>query len=182
MRRGSKRVKKLFVSALVALASLAFVVPAHASTQTIDASLSSALSMTTAPTATIPSWTLASSGANTTSGGSLAMNANEPYTVSVTADKTRMTEYTGSAYVASSPKTLTSPLVVTPVRTGGTAPLAATVSAATLGTSSLLVVGTGLGTDLFDLTLAQTTAITDSALPGGETYHIVLTYTASSTL
>jgi hypothetical protein len=177
-------VKKLFVAAVVVLGSLALVVPAHASTQTIDASLSSALSMTTSPTATISSWTLASSGANTTSGGSMALSSNQPYTVSVSADKTRLTEYVTatSSYVASSPKALTSPLVITPTRTGGTAPTAATASAATLGTSTLLVTGTGLGTDTFDLSLGQTTAITDSTLPSGETYHIVLTYTASSSL
>ncbi|MCA1831286.1 MAG: hypothetical protein ABR548_14555 [Actinomycetota bacterium] len=173
--------KKLFLAAGIAVASLAMVVPAHAATQTIDANLSGALSMTTSPTATISSWSLASSGANTTSGGSVVMNANQPYTVGVTADKTRMTEYASGAYVSSSPKTLTSPMTITAVRSAGTAVSAGVGAAAIVGTSTLLATGTGLGTDTYDITLAQPTAITDQALSTGS-YHIVLTYTASSTL
>jgi hypothetical protein len=110
----------------------------------------------------------------------MTVSANSPYTVTVTADKTRMSEWDGTDYVASG-KTLTSPLVIDAARSGGTAPTAATTSAATIGTSSALAVGTGLGTDIFDVTLSQTTAVTDSAL-ADNTYHIVLTYTASSTL
>ena len=175
--------RKSIVAAIVALC-VAVPVAAAASTQTIDASLSDTVSMTTTPTSTISSWTLASTGANSTSGGQLTVSSNSAYTVAVTADKTRMTEYVTatSSYVAGSPKTLSSPLTVTATRSGGTAAVPGVGAAAVIGTSSALAAGTGLGTDTYDVSLSQPTVITDSALPGGETYHIVLTYTASSSL
>ncbi len=173
--------KKLIAGAIVVLAVCAIAGTAGAATQTITANLTNSVSMTADPTSTISSWVLAASGANTVSGGSMTVSANSPYTVTVSADKTRLSEWDGSAYVTNG-KTLTNPLVITPTRSGGTAPTAATASAATIGTSSTLAVGTGLGTDTFDLSLGQTTAIGDSALADPNTYHIVLTYTASSTL
>jgi hypothetical protein len=176
--------RKLVV-AVVAVICISIPVAATASSsQVIDASLSSTVSMTTSPTATISSWTLASTGANTRSGGQMTINANGPYLVSVTADKTRMTEYvtSTSSYVSSSPKTLTSPLTVTATRSSGTAVTPGAGLAAIVGTSTTLATGTGLGTDTYDVSLSQPTAITDTALPSGETYHIELTYTASSTL
>jgi hypothetical protein len=121
------------------------------------------------------------SGANTTSGGSLTVNSNQPYTGTVTADKSRMTEYASGAYVSSSPKTLATALTVQSARSSGTAPVAGVASNAVVGTSTLLATGTGLGTDTYDITLSQPTLITDQALSTG-TYHIVLTYTVSSTL
>ena len=175
--------RKLIGASVVALLIGAFAIPASASTQTIDATLGSTLAMTATPSSSV-SWTLASSGANTTSGGSMTINSNQPYIVSVTADKTKMTEYVtaSSAYATGTPKTLTTALTVQSVRSAGTAVVAGVGSNAVVGTSTLAATGTGLGTDTYDETLSQPTLITDSALPAGETYHIQLTYTASSTL
>jgi len=173
--------KKLLGASVIALLIGAVAIPAGASTQTIDATLGSTLAMTATPSSSV-SWTLASSGANTTSGGSMTLNSNQPYIVSVTADKSKMTEYASGAYVASSPKTLTTALTVQSVRSAGTAVVAGVGSNAVVGTSTLAATGTGLGTDTYDVTLSQPTLISDPALPPGETYHIVLTYTASSTL
>jgi len=171
--------KKLIAAGITALLIGAFAIPASASTQTIDATLGSSLSMTATPTASV-SWSLASSGANTTSGGSMTINSNVAYTVNVTADKSTMTEYTSGAYVSSSPKTLTTALTVQSVRSAGTAAVPGVGSNAVIGTSTLAATGTGLGTDTYDETLSQPTLITDPALPAGHTYHIVLTYTASA--
>jgi hypothetical protein len=173
--------RKLLGASVVALLVGAFAIPATASTQTIDATLTNTISMTATPSSSV-SWTLASSGANTASGGSMTINSNGPYTVSVTADKSKMTEYTSGAYVASSPKTLTTALTVQSARSAGTAVVPGVGSNAVVGTSTLAATGTGLGTDTYDVTLSQPTLITDPALPAGETYHIQLTYTASSTL
>lgn len=156
--------------------------PAGAATQTIDATLAASVTMSTSPTSTISSWTLASTGANTTSGGSVGVTANAPYIVTVQADKAKMTEYvtSTSSYVTPSPKTLAASLSLVPVLSSGTAVPVASLAVGT--TASTLATGAGLGTDVMSLTLSQTTAVTDPALPSGRTYHIVLTYTASSTL
>jgi hypothetical protein len=174
--------KRTVIVGIVALVIGAVALPASASTQTVDATLSSTLAMTTTPSATVSGWTLASTGANTTSGGSMIINANQPYIVAVTADKSKMTEYASGAYVASSPKTLTTALTVQSSRSAGSAAVAGIGSNAVIGTSSTAATGSGLGTDTYDITLSQPTVITDPALPPGETYHIVLTYTLSSTL
>jgi pectate lyase len=173
--------KKILAAGIVALAIGAMALPASASTQTIDATLGSTLAMTATPSSTV-SWGLASTGTNTTSGGSLTVNSNAPYTATVTADKTKMTEWvtgTPGAY-ASSPKTLATALSVAGSRSAGTAAVAGVGATAVVGTSTTLATGTGLGTDTYDVTLSQPTLITDSGLPSGETYHIVLTYTASA--
>src|ERR1043166_8684856 len=107
--------KRLFLAAALAVGVFAIAAtPASAAPQVIDANVASAISMTTSPTASISGWNLASTGANTTSGGSIAVNSNQPYTVTVTADKSKMTEYitASSAYVSSSPKSLTTALSV----------------------------------------------------------------------
>jgi hypothetical protein len=176
--------KKILVIGIMTLAVGAMALPAGAATQTIDATLGGTLSMTASPSTSVSGWSLASSGANTTSGGSMTINSNQPYTVGVTADKTKMTEYVTAttSYVASSPKTLAAAPQIIGARSAGTAVVAGVGATAVVGTSTLLATGTGLGTDTYDITLSQTTAITDTALPSGETYHIVLTYTASSTL
>src|SRR5258708_2600451 len=113
----ARSMKKMLAIGIVALAVAAMAIPASASTQTIDATLGSTLAMTATPSSTV-SWGLASSGANTTSGGSLTVNSNQPYTATVTADKTKMTEWitASSAYVASSPKALTTALSVAGAR------------------------------------------------------------------
>lgn len=173
--------RKVGFIGIVAL-MLGIVAPVWAETQTIDATLGSSVSMTTAPTATVSGWALAGSGANTRSGGSMTISSNAPYTVTVVADKAKMTEYvTATAlYVATAPKTLTNSLSVIPTLTSGTGvPVASLAVGTTAGT---LATGSGLGTDSYSLTLSQTTVIGDAALPSGRTYHIVLTYTASSTL
>lgn len=176
--------KKVLAPAALILALAIMAGPAGASTQTIDATLSNTVSMTTTPDATVSGWNLASSGANQTSGGTMTVNANSAYTVTVTGDKTRMTEYitASSAYETTSPKTLTTALSVVGARTGGTAPVAGTAATAVVGTSSTFATGTGGGTDTYSVTLSQPTVITDEALAAGRTYHIVLTYTASSAL
>lgn len=163
---------------------LALLVPggAGAATQTIDATLGSSVSMTTSPTASISGWALSAAGANTTSGGSMTIQANAPYTVTVVADQAKMTEYvTGtSSYVTPSPKQLTAALSVVPTLSGGAGVPVASLAVGTV--AAPLATGTGLTTDSYALTLSQTTAVTDSPLASGRTYHIVLTYTASAAL
>jgi hypothetical protein len=181
MSREARSMKKILAAGIVVLALGAMALPASASTQTIDATLGSTLAMTATPSSTV-AWGLASTGANTTSGGSLTVNSNAPYTATVTADKTKMTEWvtgTPGAY-ASSPKTLATALSVAGSRSAGTAAVAGVGATAVVGASTTLATGTGLGTDTYDVTLSQPTLITDSGLPSGETYHIVLTYTASA--
>jgi hypothetical protein len=180
MSREARSMKKILAVGIVALAIGAMALPASASTQTIDATLGSTLAMTATPSSTV-SWSLASTGANTTSGGSLTVNSNAPYTATVTADKTKMTQWiTGSSAYASSPKTLATALSVLGSRSAGTAAVAGVGATAVVGTSTTLATGTGLGTDTYDVTLSQPTLITDSGLPSGDTYHIILTYTASA--
>lgn len=174
---------KVFAAAAVVLVTALVAGPVGAATQTVDATLGNTVSMDTSPTAEISGWTLASTGSNTTSGGSMAISANSPYTVTVTGDKSLLSEYDTVAedYVVDG-KTLSSALSVISSRTGGTAPVPGIAATAVVGTSSTLATGTGLGTDEYSLTLSQPTLITDEALESGHTYHIVLTYTASSTL
>lgn len=169
---------------LVAAALAPAAVPAGASDQEVDASLSSTIAMTAEPSSTVSGWVLSATGSNTTSGGAMTVNSNQPYTVAVTADQSRMTEYVTAAagYAASSPKTLTTPISVVAARTGGSAATPGVAATAVVGTSSTLATGTGLGTDTYSLSLSQPTSIADPALPSGRTYHIVLTYTLTSTL
>lgn len=176
--------KRLLVVTGMVAAVIAVALPARAADQVVDANLASVLQMTTSPTASVSGWNLAGTGGNTTSGGSIGVNANQPWTISVTADKTKMTEYVtaSAAYVSPSPKSLTTGLSIQPTRTGGTAVVPGVGATATTGSSTLLATGTGLGTDDFNITLSQPTLIVDPALVAGRTYHIVLTYTLSSTL
>lgn len=177
-------------AALVASSAL-LVAPANAaSTQVVNASLGSSVTMTAnVPDVTTSApWTLASTGANTRAGGSVTVNSNAPYTLTVSSDKASLTAWDTSlnsgagGYVASSPKSLTAPLTVSGTRSSGTAVVPGVAAAAVTGVSTLLATGTGLGTDVYDVSFSQPTLITDSALPTGHYYHAVLTYTASSTL
>ena len=138
------------------------------------------------PTGSISSWNLASTGSNTISGGTISVSALlSAYTVTVTADKTRMTEYNAGAYVAGG-KTLTAPLNVIAVLTNPHCVVPGTGATAIIGTSTTLATGVGLAltgcTDTYNITLSQLTSITDPALTPGHNYHIVLTYTVSGGL
>ena len=172
--------KKLLTVAAIAAALTAAAVPAGAADQIVTASVDSVISMSTPPSATVSFGTL-TTGAHTASGGSVGISANVPYLVTVSADKTAMSEYdtVGTAYVASG-KTLASPLSIIPVRSGGTALVPGIATPAIIGVSTLLATATGLGTDTYDLTLSQPTGLTDRTLAVGHTYRIVLTYTASA--
>lgn len=119
---------------------------------------------------------------NRVSAGTITITSTAGYTVKVAADRTAMTEWTGTAYVTSSPKTLGSPLQATcsaPTGTGATCSAltatSITPSGATFATSA---VSTGAGSHVFTLTLSQPTALTDYPA----TYHLVLTITASALL
>lgn len=138
-----------------------------------------AVTMTTEPSAVVSGWTLAPSGANSTGGGTMTIDATGPYSVTIVSDVNRMSEHDGTSYVASG-RALGSALTVAASRTAGTAPVPGTgLAVATSTTAGTLATGAGLGTDTYSITLSQPTAGTDAALPGGRTYHIVLTYTAA---
>lgn len=174
--------RKFIAGAVFAAAVGALAAPhAKAETQTIDATLGSSVSMTTAPS-NVASWALAASGTNTKSGGSLAVSANSSYTVSVVAEKATLSEWDGAAYVTGG-KSLASALTVSATRTGGTAPVAATSTSVAVATvAGTLVTGSGGGTDEFSVSLSQPTLSTDKPLSGTNTYHNKLTYTASAAL
>jgi hypothetical protein len=176
--------KRLIIGTAIVATVFAATIPARAAPQIVDASIGSSLSMTTSPNSSVSGWVLASTGANTASGGSMGINSNQPYTVAVTGDKATMTEYVtaSSSYVSSSPKALGQPISVIAVRTGGTTTSVGVGATAVVGTSPTVATGAGLGTDTYSVTLSQPTSIVDPALPSGRTYHIVLTYTLSSTL
>lgn len=172
------------------LLAAALVAPAGAATQIIDATLSGAVAMTTSPTATVNNWALAI-GANSKSAGNMTIQASVPYVVTVTAEKATLTEWNPAAnggaggYVTGG-KTLTTPMVITPSATGGTVPLVGSgvsVLTPSVGTgSSNLVTGIGGTTDTYSLSLGQTVLVSDSPTTGSNTYHNVLTYTASAAL
>lgn len=173
--------RKASLAALIAVACGALISPASGATQIIDATLAPGVAMTGIPTPNI-SWALAMAGPNTTSGGSMTVSANTPYTVTMGAEKNFLTQWNGTGYVVGGFE-LSAPLAVAAQRTGGTAVVPGVglvLPATTVG--GLIGTGTGLGTDTFSLTLSQPTVITDKALPTGHTYHNVLTYTASSTI
>src|SRR5260221_1843553 len=138
------------------------------------------------PTATVSSWNLSSTGSNSISGGTLSVSALfSAYTVAVTADKTRMTEYSGGSYVAGG-KSLTAPLNVTAVLSNPHCLVPGTGATAIIGISTTLATGVGLALtgcmDTYSITLSQLTSISDPALIPGHGYHIVLTYTVSGGL
>jgi hypothetical protein len=176
--------KRLGVGLLAIGAVCVLAWPAAANPQTVTGNVATSLSMdTTSLTTTISNWALAAYGSNTTSGGSMTITSNVPYTVNVTSDKTVMSEYNtaSSTYVASG-KTLTSPLSVTAARSGGDAVVPGVGATAASNGSTLLATGTGLGSDTYATTLSQPTVIKDPRLGTNRTYRMVLTYTVSSTL
>jgi len=145
-----------------------------------------AVSMAGPTGVTVSGWSLSSSGTNTISGGTLTVSALlSSYTVTVQADKSNMSEYASGAYVSSG-KTLGAALHVITARTGGSGVSCNGAGQnATVGTSATTVAsGPGglLCSDIYSVTLSQTTAISDSALLPGHVYHIILTYTLSGGL
>lgn len=161
----------------VALAALAVTVavlaaPAGAETTVVTASLGSSVSISTPPSAAVNMGAL-SLGANTASGGSIAVSANTAYTVTVAADNATMKSWNGSTYGADA---LTTPLTLTPTLAGGV-PVVSPVAA--VGTTpATFMTGTGLTSDSATIQLAQTVLAGDK--PG--TYRTVLTYTAAPSL
>jgi len=145
-----------------------------------------AVSMAGPTSATVSGWSLSSSGTSTISGGTLTVSALlSSYTVTVQADKSTMSEFTGGAYVSGG-KRLGAALHVITVRTGGSG-LSCNGAGqnATVGTGVVTVAsgpGGVLCSDIYSVTLSQTTAISDTALVPGHTYHIILTYTLSGGL
>lgn len=139
---------------------------------TVTGTIAESISISSAP-ATAVNMTLASTGANTASGGTIEVTANADYTLTVQGDKNAMTSWDGSVY--DDITTLGSSMTVTPVLDSGVGvPVAAIVSTA----EEIIATSVGLTTDTYSLTLAQPTTVADA--PG--TYRIVLTYTASPTL
>ncbi|MFN2641047.1 MAG: hypothetical protein ABR548_04015 [Actinomycetota bacterium] len=166
--------KRAVLAAAAIAAGLLFAAPAP------PAYALGSVSMTTARSATISGWTLVPSGANTRAAGSIGITATGPYLVTVSADRSRMTEYvTASAAYATTPKTLGAALSVLTTTTSG---LGIATSSVSVGTSATTIATGVTGTDAYSVSLSQPTAITDRALASGRTYHIALTYTASTTV
>lgn len=169
--------KRALAAALAALALAALPAGADTtSTQTIDAAIAGTITMSTTPSATVSSWNLSASGANTVSGGTIVVAANTPYKVTVMSDVAKMTQWTGTAYVTPSPKVLTSLLSVLTSLTGGAGVAVPAVAVGT--TAQNIATGTGLSTDTYSLSLSQPTVITDAPA----SYHMVLTYTATANI
>lgn len=172
-----------FFKVLAVLASLFTfaAAPAFGETQVVDATLPLAISMTGDPTALSNGWVLETSGPSNHSGGSMTIQANVPYSVTLVSDKATLSEWDGTGYVSGG-KALALPLSVSATKTGGGPLAVGLTSTATLVPGVLATNIAGGATDSYDLMLTQTTTIADSPLTVGNTYHSVLTYTAASTL
>jgi hypothetical protein len=175
--------RKGVITAVLVAAFVSAAMPAYAanpSDQTITASIGSSLTVNTSPDATVSNWALATTGANTTGGGSIVVTSNVPYTVSVTGSKATMSEYDttlGTPAYVSGGKTLALPLNIQATKS-------AVTTTAVVGTSSsTLITSLGLAAnETYTLTLSQTTSIADAALVSGHVYRTVVTYLAASTL
>ena len=155
-------------------------------TVTLQPSVGFAAAMVGPTGATISGWSLNSTGSNTISGGTLTISSLlSSYTVTVQADKSKMSEYNSGAYVGGG-KTLSAALHVITSRTGGSGALCNGAGQnATVGTSATTVASGPGGlacSDIYSVTLSQATSISDNALTPSHTYHIVLTYTLSGGL
>ena len=145
---------------------------AASDTQTITGTLGSTIGATTAGDGHI-TLTAGQAVPDTDTDDTVTVDSNVAYNLSVVADKAKMTEWVGEAYVTTSAKALTSALqamadtanaTLKDVPTGATPlPLNATPQAAD-------------GGKVFHMTLSQPVAWTD---PPAD-YHIVLTYTAAA--
>lgn len=162
-----------FAALLAAAATAALLaVPATAQTTVVTAAVGGSVSISTPPSAAVNFGTLAL-GVNNASGGTVAVSANTPYTVTVVADKATLTSWNGSAYGADA---LTTALTVTPTLASGV-PVVTPVAAVST-TPQTVMSGVGLTSDSATLQLTQTVLATDK--PGA--YRSVLTYTAAPAL
>ena len=152
--------------------------------QGLDAQLASTISASLSA-ASVNLGTISSNdptgAANTAAAGTISITANVGYTVTVASDKVAMTEWTGSVY-ASNPKRLAAALAVrcsAPSGTGATCTALTATSILTTGTAvATSAVSTGGATHTYTLTLSQPTTLADPPA----TYHLVLTYTATTLL
>lgn len=157
-------------------------------TQTIDATLSSTVSMTLSSPSV--SWALSPNGANTKAGGTASVAANTSYTVTVVAAKATLTQWDPSANEgagAYGSAALASATTLAPtLDASSTGTLAVAGAGGPVGNNALtptaVATGGGGGTDVYNLSLGQTTTLADDALPSGHTYRNVFTYTTSTTI
>jgi hypothetical protein len=172
----TRRIKAVGGALALAGFAAATALPASADTaqQIVVAQLLGTVSISTAPTATVDFGSLAPVGPNTTSGGSIGVTSNVPYTLMVQSNKAKMTKYVAGVYTDA--VTLTAALAVVPVLSSGTG---VPVPSLAIGTTAAPI-GAGIlpGTDVYALTLSQTTSLTDTQT----SYREVLTYTASAVL
>lgn len=110
-------------------------------------------------------------GANTIDGGTLTVSGNVATTTSVAFDKTAMTEWDGTGYVAGG-DVLGTALSLTALSNGVSA------GTATSATGGELLSTSVLGESVFNLSYSQPVLLTD---PAGQ-YHIKVTYTAAATV
>jgi hypothetical protein len=89
-----------------------------------------------------------------------------------TGSEGKMVEATGSAWVTSSPKILTNPLVIDATYGGGN-------SVTLSGSNQALWLSADNYTGYKDLSFKQTTTVSDTVLTNGDVYRIVLTFTIS---
>ena len=147
-------------------------------TQNLDATLASSITLSLSDPNV--AFALPTSGVGTTSGGTATVTSNSPYTVTVQSDVPTMSEWDGAAYVAAGAALASPPSLAIALNSGTGVPGAGGPVIDTLPTA--VAAGAGLGTDVFDLTVNQTTTVADTALPVGNTYHAQFTYTAANTI
>lgn len=145
-------------------------------TQNLDATLNSSITLSlSAPNVSLA---LPTAGTGSASGGTATVTSNSSYTVTVQSDGATLREWDGSAYVGGG-AALASPPSIAVATASGTG--VAGAGGPVIDTVPTAVgAGAGLGTDVFDLTINQATTVADTALPAGNTYHAVFTYTASN--
>ena len=180
--------KKLtgLLAAVVLMASGAAMADTSSVTQTVDASVAATISLSI--DAATKSLTLVP-GTTTSSPATLTVNASQPYTISAAADTDvtkgtnddKLFEWSGTAYVASGA------FVNASVQVAGAAGTATGTgaSAANITTSGIQIF-TGDSAVSGGTVTATTSVATPwgtAALPtaGGHTYHMVVTYTATTT-
>lgn len=169
-----RKLTRSILAATAAVGLLAIpVAGAGADDQVITGSVVGTVSISAAPADT--SITLPATAAPI---GDITVAANTAYTLSIQADKDRMTQYANGAYSTDADKTLDSPLSLIALNSGTTGGVGATANAtttsATLATNALS--GVLSESDTYAVTATQPTTALD---PAGS-YRIVVTYTATS--